>query len=227
MSLPEVLDDFKLEICRENEASTNAVFGSDLKDELSIEDPLEVYIVSVTYMGEMDALLSDAKKLFERAGRGKCSIMYAALLTKYSIDMAGQLTERMTGALGLPSFDMMHHLHAEIYQNFDRIQLLDHILQVKYAQFTCEGAIVEAVVIAVDDFLEQRAPVPSLSKKMIKLKDVIAWQTSRQPSPPPEAIRNIPHAMEHFGRWAEQNAIQVTDKRDQAIVMLLKDIDYY
>lgn len=113
------------------------------------------------------------------------------------------------------------------HDDFDRKLYVDHILRVKYAQFTREGAMLEAIDYPLRDFLEQRAPMPSLPKKMIKPKDIIPWQTSRQAGQAPESIRNDPRAMEDWRRYAEQNCFEVTDKRDRATVLLLKDIDYY
>lgn len=61
---------------------------------------------------------------------------------------------------------------------------------------------------------------------MVRPKDVIPWQTSLQ-SDPPEAIRNIPRALEDFNYWAEHNATAVGIKREKATLLLLNDIDCY
>jgi len=124
-------------------------------------------------MAEMDALISDVKKMWERAGRGQGTIMYAAMFTKYSATMAGQLSQRVIQACGLTSFEDMHVFIDEIIKNFDPQKLGDHFTSVKYPQFSTDGAVIEAVLFPVEDFLTQRMPLIKHSDKMISPKTFI------------------------------------------------------
>jgi hypothetical protein len=97
--------------------------NADDKD-IMIGDPLELPMTFLRYASDMDALLSDVKKIWERSANDKGTSAYAALYTKFSIDMALILTEEVFRDLDIDNFQSLYDVYMEMLTNFE--DLLDY-----------------------------------------------------------------------------------------------------
>ena len=112
-SLPAVQDDFDpstMASLLPPLQKADTLPGSDDEgdqDELMFGDPMETTMIFLEYASKMNALLSDVKKIWERVANDKCTLMYAALYTKCSIDMALYFTDRVVKDLGIEDFQWL------------------------------------------------------------------------------------------------------------------------
>ena len=201
----------------------------DEEDEFMI-DPLDEAMIFLEYASEMDALLSDVKKIWERVANDKCTLMYAGLYTKCSIDMALYLTEKVVEDLGIEDFQWLCDIHVDILTNFDPDQLNDMRCTIKYSQFTKEGAFFESVMEPCDKLLEGLPSLSPRSKKMLVPKSYIPWQTARWPdTPTPDAVRRSRNPMTLIQYVMSMNAAadQVNAQRSRAALLIIEDMEHY
>lgn len=230
--LPMVEDDYKPASIKVAHAPAEHVDGNnDEEDELFFDDPLEYSMIFLDYASEMDALLSDVKKLWERTAKDECTVMYAALFTKLSIETALFLTHRAVTELGLDDFEWLCDVHIDVLMNFDPQELLDYQCKIKYTQFSSEGAVFEAVMTPSEEFLKKRKSGQTQhSDKMVSTKAMIPWQTTRLPRETiPEAVLNHPDplAIMHYFSACHAEANQLMEKQHAAVTTILGDMDYY
>jgi hypothetical protein len=235
-ALPTVYDDFNpstatsLPSPPSKPTITPGTDDDEDTDELMINDPMEGTMIFLEYASEMDALLSDVKKIWERVANDKCTLMYAALYTKCSIDMALFMTRRVVKSLHVDDFQWLVDIHMDILMNFEPVELQDMRCHIKYSQFSKEGAFFEAVMDPGDKFLDNLPSMSPRSKKMMSPKSYIPWQTTRlSKAPVPDAIWDSrdPMVLMHHMMSRYAAADEVRAQQGRAASLMMEDMEHY
>lgn len=204
-------------------------------DDFLIGDPLEGTMTFLTFANETDALISDVKKVWEKAGNKQCTVMYAALYTKLSIDVAEHSMRRVVERLELEDFQWLVNYSIGISMNFicspPRTAPPEAgFPPIKHPQYSREGAFTTAVMKPLDTFLTQQTSAKTQVGKTIKPKDLTPWQTTfLDHTPMPEALRlqRNPEMLVQYiqNQWAA--ADQLSEVRSSAILTMLQDMNGY
>jgi len=197
-----------------------------------LDDPLEECFVFLEYAAGMDALLSDVKRIWERAASDddECTVMYAALYTKCSMDMALYFTDEVVEELGLEDFQWLETFHEDIMMNFNPVELHEMRCPIKYSQFTKEGAFLAAVMDPGEKFLDNLLSMTPRPKKMMSPKSYIPWQTAcglPDIAVPSEIVLSRdPMALPQYVKKKCAEADRITANRSRAIVLLMEDMEH-